>query len=158
MNLRFSKTLYLLLTINSLKSNKPCTYTKYKPVNSAPVISTHSIITLKISIHPPHTTPTSTFLSSLGFKSLLQQQWEINPFEPLLLLYLDRLSHPLIVCGLPSAAWETADAPRPPGRYVSHLRSMTPRTPATGKKQSLFSLYSRPSCLPSLVQNITIKG
>lgn len=63
------------------------------------------------------------------------KQWEINPFQPLPLLYLACLSHPLIVCGLPSAAWETANAQRPPGSDASHLRSMTPTTPATGKKQ-----------------------
>lgn len=87
------------------------------------------------------------------------KRWEINPFQPLPLLYLARLSHPLIVCGLPSAACKTANAQQPPGSDVSHLRSMSPRAPATGKKQLihivlLYLMFPFLQCRAACVQSI----
>lgn len=79
------------------------------------------------------------WVSYVLHKSIVQKsKWRINPFQPLPPLYLAHLSH---VSSLPSAAWETPNAHQPFGSDVSHLRSMTPRTPATGKK-SLFTLLS----------------
>lgn len=102
------------------------TLTKHIYANSAPERATYCVIVLNSAAPPP--------TDAYRFEAA-QQQCKINPFQPLPLLYLARLSHPLIVYGLPSAAWETANAHRPPGNDVSHLRSVTPRTPATGKKQ-----------------------
>lgn len=128
---------------NSLQSNKHCFITVAITVeiimilinlyscvceNPAPEVTAYFILVLKTAVLPP---------------THARRQCEINPCQPLPLLYLARLSHPLIVCGLPSAAWETANAQRSPGSDVSHLRSVTPLQ-LVGS--SLFMVYSCPSC------------
>lgn len=64
-------------------------------------------------LHDKYSSPTPAThacISRLQVASPTDQQWKINPFQTLPPLYLAFLSHPLIVCGLPSAAWETANA------------------------------------------------
>lgn len=66
---------------------------------------------------PPTHPPIAAFFSlSFRFWSRSSNSWavEIKRLQPLLLLYLACLPHPLIVFGLPSAAWETAKAQRTP--------------------------------------------
>ncbi len=108
---------------------------------------TDLLIVLKTEILPP---PTDVWFEVVPPAA---KQWEINLFQPLPLLYLARLSHPLIVCGLPSAARETANAHRPFGSDVLHLRSMTPRTPATGKKQLVHTVLLS-FMFPFLLQSV----
>lgn len=118
-------------------------------------MTTYCVIARETAVHPPPPTDACRF----EVAPPTAKRWEINPFQPLPLLYLARLSHPLIVCGLPSAACKTANAQQPPGSDVSHLRSMSPRAPATGKKQLvhivlLYLMFPFLQCRAACVQSI----
>lgn len=67
-----------------------------------------------------------------GLTSIAAPPWSLP-------VYLVCMSCPLIAWSLPSATWENPKA-KAPGSDASHLRSMTPRTSATGNKHFLHGL------------------